>query len=111
MKTARFFILLGACALLFSVVVSASPQLVRSSWASQIPIVRVDPRAGDPDDPIPSYAIPFDESDYDYVEETSLSSQDAPPVPRRASRVEVLRAMAKRVFYSFWPLRAWGWIE
>ena len=95
MKTARFFILLGACALLFSAVVSASPQLVRSSWASQIPIVRVDPRAGDPEEPTPG-SIPF------YEDELEFGA--SPP----GSELESFSRSSRTEFGTYFD-RVWTW--
>lgn len=79
MKTPRFFILLGACALLFAMIAHSSPMFVRASAAGEIPVVRYDPRAGDPEEPGYWKSIPFD-GDSDFaridvnVELTSRSS-------------------------------------
>ena len=58
MKMPRFFIILGACALLSLAcpLLSAQP-----SSADPLPVMRADPWAGDPDMPGVKYQIPFDE--------------------------------------------------
>lgn len=60
MKTSRIFILIGACGLLFTASISFEPVVSRSG-ASELPVVYYDPRAGDPDEPFPGYALPFEE--------------------------------------------------
>jgi hypothetical protein len=59
MKTTRFFIVLGACALVFTIALGSIESCVHPSWA-QTPVRRADPWAGDPDSPGSPYEIPFD---------------------------------------------------
>ncbi len=55
MKTPRFFITLAACAVVFTIASSLYAPVIRSSSAGTLPVLRVDPRAGDPDQPGAGY--------------------------------------------------------
>jgi hypothetical protein len=71
MKMPRFFIILGACALLLAVRLPFQPT---GAVAGPLPIVRVDPRAGDPDEPAGGYALPYDVDDLAGTTDQALSS-------------------------------------
>src|SRR5687767_5941638 len=57
MKMPRFFVVLGACALLLLACQLFSAQ---SSSADPLPVMRADPWAGDPEEPGFARGIPFD---------------------------------------------------
>jgi hypothetical protein len=61
MKTPRFFILVGACALLMSVCLVTIEAPRPAAAGTLLNIVRFDPRAGDPEEPGFSKSMPFDE--------------------------------------------------
>ena len=63
MKMPRFFIVLGACALL-------AISTYNLSWSQSLPIQRADPWAGDPDEPGFTKSIPFNDGE-DYVRTTT----------------------------------------
>ena len=82
MKMPRFFIILGACALLLTVGLTVRPSV---AVAGPLPIVRVDPRAGDPDEPAGGYALPYD------ADELAVTTE-----PEPASHIEGRRHLAWR---------------
>ena len=71
MKMPRFFVILGACALLMTGGLTFSPSV---AVAGPLPIVRVDPRAGDPDEPAGGYAIPYDADELAVSTDPELAS-------------------------------------
>lgn len=60
MKTPRIFILIGACALLLGTLATSLQGQLSPADAGELGIERYDPRAGDPDEPDPGYALPFE---------------------------------------------------
>ncbi len=82
MKTPRFFIALAACAFVFAVASSSFAPLVRSCGAESMPVLRVDPRMGDPEDPGFSRKLPFD----DWIVDSQVSS--APELQARVPIAE-----------------------
>lgn len=60
MKTTRFFIVLGACALVFTIALGSIESCLHPCWA-QTPVRRADPWAGDPEEPGFAKQIPFDD--------------------------------------------------
>ncbi len=63
MKTPRIFILIGAFALLFCAAAISLEAQLSPAAASGLPILRADPRSGDPDSPDGGFALPMDEWD------------------------------------------------
>jgi hypothetical protein len=61
MRTPRFFIVLGACVVLFTIAHASVQSLTPPVDAGPLPIHWYDPRAGDPDEPGFWEAIEFDE--------------------------------------------------
>jgi hypothetical protein len=97
MKTTRFFIVLGACALVFTIALGSIESCVHPSWA-QTPVRRADPWAGDPDMPGVGYQMPFDEGfSYSRIQipcETTASAATAIRSPEPRSLWELVRARA-----------------
>src|SRR5262245_32373265 len=79
MKMPRFFIVL----VMSTVLVATACLLPKTCSAESLPIVRVDPRAGDPDMPGSGFAMPFDAGDdYSRIHAPYVPSS-SPTVSRR----------------------------
>ena len=90
MKTPRFFIAFAVCAVAFTIASSLVAPVVRESFAGPLPILRVDPRMGDPDLPGVGYEIPFDES-YELSRTPDMDVQSAKSSARATRRPELDR--------------------
>ena len=99
MKMPRFFILIGACALVSTIALLTLESNHRPCWADQlVPIMRADPLAGDPDMPGIGRKLPFDEGDTASksapYELTSTAPRNEPFTPSLWMRLRTLRFMA-----------------
>jgi hypothetical protein len=100
MKTPRFFIVLAACAVVFTIALTSIESAFRPCRAETLPVLRLDPRAGDPDQPGGSYReIPFEDSYGLSQLETSSEIKRAPSAP-----------MQVRAHTSWW-LQLRGWLH
>ena len=61
MKTPRFFIALAIFAFVFTIALSSIDSLVRPVTAETLPVLRVNPWAGDPDSPGAKRNLPLEE--------------------------------------------------
>jgi hypothetical protein len=62
MKMPRFFILIAAFALVSTLALQSIESIHSNCWADPfLPVLRADPRAGDPDEPTSGYFVPFDD--------------------------------------------------
>ena len=96
MKMPRFFIVLGACALLWSACL-AYETVMNACLAGPLPVMRADPWAGDPEEPGFARNIPFEEDEpYTRIEvpyETSATVRPpmaAPNLWQRMLRLAML---------------------
>jgi hypothetical protein len=61
MKMPRFFILVAVCAMMSTFLLQSIEATVYPSSAEQLPILRADPRAGDPEEPGFANSLPAEE--------------------------------------------------
>ena len=90
MKTPRFFIALAACAVMFTIASSSIESVLRPCWAESMPVLRVDPRMGDPEDPKGPMELPSEDWGV-YSTTPTLESAGITPIhqaPRRSSKIE-----------------------
>jgi len=90
MKTPRFFIVLAACAVVFTIASTSIESAFRPCRAETLPVLRLDPRAGDPQEPGFSKRMPFEDAYAELrtsvgYETTSLGSISTPTAPSPSS--------------------------
>ena len=107
MKTPRFFIVLAACAVVFTIASSSLESAFRPCRAETLPVLRVDPWAGDPEDPKGPMEIPYDDwgaySTIDDLESTQTTA--ATLEPRRSFRISWRSAWGKSLIRMFFGWR------
>ena len=102
MKMPRFFILIGACALLSTIALqSIEATICPSSASAFFPVMRADPRAGDPEEPGFADKLPFDEGGESsgITLPYELSTQDR-PVLRETTRSSWWSRIRRVLFVS-----------
>jgi hypothetical protein len=106
MKTPRFFILVGACAFLITSFADPDPFQRSSAEAGPLPIRWYEPRAGDPDEPIPAYSMSLESDEFNGISTSSSTTTAAPSRELQSSSTSFERLWRRLSLYLFsWSAR------